>query len=140
MHKKRQEQSQQEKYISFKKAFGTYNHYLATGNYIGAFAIAFSILEDRVNALYFSRKTAIGEPRPKGFGTFCNKLKYLQKHGDIDEQLLKDFNECANERNDKIHAAMWNIEEFREGDCRRIIECARKADKLRNQQKKRVGK
>lgn len=140
MNKKRQEQTQQEKYVSFKKAFGTFNHYLTTENYIGAFVIAFSILEDRVNALYFSRKKANGEPRPKGFGTYYKKLKYLLNQGDINNEIYNEFIECANDRNNKIHEAMRNLEEFKEEDCKRIIKCARKADKLRNEQRKKIGK
>ena len=45
-------ESQRKKYEHHKKANGTLNYYLEQGNFIGAYVIAYSLLEDRIRAMY----------------------------------------------------------------------------------------
>jgi len=45
-------ESQRKKYEHHKKANGTLNYYFEQGNWIGAYVIAYSLLEDRLRAMY----------------------------------------------------------------------------------------
>jgi len=49
------------KFVAFKSAFSTYSHYTSRGEYLAAFVVAFSILEDRVGAMWIVRKGLAGE-------------------------------------------------------------------------------
>jgi hypothetical protein len=133
-----------EKKEHFAKAFETYKHCLEAQNHIGAYVIAFSILEDRINALYITRYIIIYGVYPSEKIVhetgFSKKVRYLHKYGDIDKVEQDDWLLRAIERNTKLHAAMWNIDEFKPEDAASLVACARKADSLRAMQKRKYGK
>jgi hypothetical protein len=120
----------QERYDKFRQAFGTYNCYFKAGNLIGAFVIAFSIFEDRLMALYMLAHEAKGLRKPTGFKRLFAKLEFLRSHEIIDCNQEKEWKEIANIRNQKLHSAMWNLDEFSKKDCQQIISQARIVDKL----------
>ena len=126
----RNDLTQNEKYMGFKAAFSTFNRYIESRNYIGAYVIAFSILEDRVSALFITRKNIENENSKKCV-PFSKKLGYLLDHDDIDNRCYDNWLNCSGERNMKLHTAMWNLDEFQQNDCEKVIEHARTADKLR---------
>jgi hypothetical protein len=118
----------EQKYVGFRRAFDTVSTYEMAGNYIGAYVVSFSILEDRIAALFSMAKDAAGEQRPTSFETFAKKLKYLRKGGILTAGFVERCLNCANERNSKLHAAMWQLDAFRAGDSRGVIDLARAAD------------
>jgi hypothetical protein len=128
----------------FAKAFETYKRCLEAKNSIGAYVIAFSILEDRINALYITRYNIIHGVYPSEQAVretgFSKKVRYLHKHGDVDKVEHDDWLLRAIERNTKLHAAMWNIDEFKPNDAEALVVGARKADSLRAIQKRKYGK
>jgi hypothetical protein len=83
----RQDLSPLEQYEGFKRAVETFRHFVQSGNYIGAYVIAFSMLEDRVNALYtvcYYRDEGRYPPTQQLHTTsFGRKLTYLYDQGDI---------------------------------------------------------
>ena len=131
--------TQQEKHISFKKAFETVSAYVSNKNYIGAYVVAFSILEDRITASYLllldymeKERPAVGKHIP-----FGDKLKALREGGVVELIDVEEYRNCAKDRNGKLHAAMWNLDAFTDGDCATVIKLARKADKLSRKIKNR---
>ena len=135
--------SPQEQRANFARAFDTYQHYLNTENYLAAYVVAFSILEDRINAMYLTcyeavtgQSATIDDAVRLGFG---NKLKYLLTNGVIGLAERDAWSNLANDRNSKFHAAMWRLDEFQKEHAQAIIECARKADAARRMQKSRLA-
>lgn len=128
--------TQYEKYFNFKKAHGTYKMYLEQKNYIGAYVIAFSIFEDRVNAMFFVRKIKDKIFNPKVRTPLIRKLKYLLNHSDISEENFNIWEPLIHNRNNKLHAAMWNIDEFLQVDCEEVLKMANLANTLRSKQKR----
>ena len=134
----RNELSQEQKYLWFKKAFRTYNTHIENENYIAAYVIGFSILEDRINALFYTRKQNESE-NSEGYFRHYKKLTYLNHHNDISDVEMEEWKKEGDKRNNKIHAAMWRVDEFSEEDCTQVIAYARDADRLRREQKKSLG-
>jgi hypothetical protein len=135
--------SPREQRARFAKAFDTYQHYLDTENYLAAYVVAFSILEDRVNAMYLTcyhavtGRAATAEDAVRlGFGY---KLKYLLANGVIGVEEKEAWSNLANDRNSKFHAAMWRLDEFQKEHAEGVLECVRKADGARRAQKSRLA-
>ncbi len=61
--------SQSEKYVAFKTAYETISHYREQGNFIAAYTIAFSLIEDRIRAMAVVRYRADNQCDPS--------LKYI---------------------------------------------------------------
>ncbi len=134
--------SPQEQRANFAKAFDTFQHYLNTENYLAAYVVAFSILEDRINAMYLTcyqlvtGHTGTAEDAVRlGFG---NKLKFLHANGVIATEDRESWSNLANDRNSKFHAAMWRLDEFQKEHAQAVIECVRKADGVRRMQKSQL--
>ena len=127
-----------EKYKTFKKAFDTFEYYLNEKNFIGAYVLSFSILEDRLNASYYLLHDKLQKKRPTKFKAFNKKLKFLLENHYINKQEYKSIQKAAKERNKKLHAAMWNLNEFSEDDCQRLIPLVRHLDKISRKIKKEL--
>ena len=133
-----------EQYANFKRAVETYQHYLQIGNFIGAYVIAFSMLEDRVNVMYATRyqlqeKRSLSLPQLH-MTTFSRKVIYLLKQGYITSVERADWLKCATDRNRKLHSAMWNLDEFTRADAETVLQHVRAADRLRKAQKRQAGR
>jgi len=134
--------SQQQKHETFKTAFDTYKKYLDSENFIGAYVVAFSILEDRITAAYMLLQDHLKKNRPTKLWKlkFSQKINPLHENGFISQTAINNFRMCANNRNLKFHAAMWNLNEFSAEDCQKVIKLAREADKLSRKLKKLTTK
>lgn len=128
----------------FARAVETVHHYLAAGNFIGAYVVAFSILEDRITAMYV---TCLQEEAGRANQADCQrhqrlaeKMGLLVSRGVITVTNKEQWLAIANERNRKLHDAMWNLDEFQAADVERIIEAARQASNLRKVQKRAQAK
>jgi hypothetical protein len=69
---------------------------------------------------------------------FVKKVVYLQRRGDIELAAKKRWATASQDRNQKLHAAMWNIDEFQRPDAEAVLKLAREADRLRKAQKRRL--
>jgi hypothetical protein len=128
----------------FALAFDTVKDHLQKGNLLCAYLLAFSIFEDRVNAIYEVRKSALNESsnarRTIAHAPFGEKLKLLFAHGDIGELEKHDWLKHANLRNCRVHAAMWYFNEIQICDVQAIIDRAKQASNARKAQKRRLAK
>lgn len=128
MSTKKESMTGKEKQKGFAEAFETCKKYLGMKNYIGAYVVAFSIFEDRVRAAAAFGNDVGRKPKPKGFTPLKGVVDSLK--GAFKEQ---EYQECVNEiskRNEKVHAAMWNLNEFSIEDTEQVIRIARKVNNL----------
>lgn len=137
--------SQQDKYVAFKTAFQTVNHYLDPDqeNFLAAYVIAFSLIEDRVRAMYVVQHRSINGgmgPTPKQINaSFANHVRLLQAADIIPQADSKLLLEEAKARNELLHAAMWNLNAFTRPSVEQVLHLARTVDKLRRAQKRLIG-
>ncbi len=116
-------ESQRKKYEHHKKANGTLNYYLEQGNFIGAYVIAYSLLEDRIRAMYVVVQRDINKTEleiddvKRSVGGI---IGYLQKKGYLTKEIAKQLHKANESRNSLLHNAMWQIDVFKEADVLKI--------------------
>ena len=105
-----------EKYLSFNKAFGSIKHYVEHGNFLAAYVIAFSILEDRLLAAYIvcykhqhGEELSLRKLDNASLHQLVGKLHYLKV---IDSEFHKELVDINNQRNLLIHLMMWKLNEI----------------------------
>ena len=106
-----------QKQASFKRAFESISEYREQKNYIAAYVVTFSVIEDRLRAMYvdwYSVKKG-EEPKQKQIdGPFTGLVKTLSKDGTISSELATELIAEARRRNSLMHSAMWNLDNFTE--------------------------
>lgn len=115
---------------------------LAQDNFIAAYVVAFSLIEDRVRAMFvvWHRDFKKNEPTSRqAASSFSNHIHQLQVAGDITQEDASLLLEEARIRNELLHAAMWNLKVFDKAAIDRAIKLTRIVDKLRRSQKKNRG-
>jgi hypothetical protein len=119
----RKNASQQEKYIAFKTAYGMLKHYEETENYIAAYVIAFSILEDRIKAMFavsFHYKNSYA-PQPDDFkSTFVSLVNKVSHWQFLTSDTADKLKSEADNRNKLLHAAMWRLDAFTPDTVKRV--------------------
>jgi hypothetical protein len=120
--------SQRAKYETFRRAYDTVKTYKVQANYLAAYVITFSIIEDRLRALYVvwyrSKKNA--EPSPKQINQpFTRLVNTLVADQTITAELNDELNNEAKQRNELLHAAMWNMDTFSNDIVEKAMKTAR---------------
>jgi len=134
--------TQQDKYVAFKIAYQTITHYLVQDNFLAAYVVAFSLIEDRVRAMFvvWHRDAKKNEPTSKQIAApFSNHIRQLQVAGDIPHGDANLLLEEAKMRNELLHAAMWNLKTFDKTAVDRATKLTRSVEKMRRAQKKKRG-
>ena len=95
---------------------------------MAAYVITFSIIEDRLRALYVvwyrSKKNA--EPSPKQINQpFTRLVNTLVADQTITAELNDELNNEAKQRNELLHAAMWNMDTFSNDIVEKAMKTAR---------------
>lgn len=124
---------------SFAQAFDTVQHYLTNDNFIAAYVVAFSILEDRIGALYtgsLQEKPVRGKAKRGRHQPMGEKLQLLVRRQVITTTEKTTWLAIANARNQKLHAAMWHLDAFTADDVDAVLAAAQRASNLRKQQKR----
>ena len=106
-----------QKQATFKRAYDTVGIYISQGNHLAAYVVTFSIIEDRVRALFveWHRFKKSAEPTQKQInGPFSNIVTTLAKDNIIAPELSHELTEEAKRRNSLMHSAMWNLDAFTE--------------------------
>ena len=109
--------SQHKKYEFHKKANGTLNYYLEQGNHIGAYVIAYSLLEDRLRAMYVVVQRDVNKTQPdlKDIkGSLAGIISRLTRDGYLPIELKGKLLRANMERNTLLHDAMWQIDIFKQ--------------------------
>jgi hypothetical protein len=134
-------ESQRKKYEFHKKANGTLNYYLEQGNWIGAYVIAYSLLEDRLRAMYVVVKRDI-----EGIELIKDDINvslarivgYLKKNGYLIKELAKQLHKANDLRNTLLHDAMWQIDVIKEEHVIAIKALKNEVAKVVEQLKKKI--
>jgi uncharacterized protein YutE (UPF0331/DUF86 family) len=135
------EQSQRKKYEQHKKANGTLSYYLEQGNYIGAYVIAYSLLEDRIRAMYvvvqrdINKAELVIEDVKRSVGGI---IGYLQKNGYLTKEVAKQLHKANHIRNTLLHDAMWAIDVFKEEDVLKVKDLKNEVAKALERLKKSI--
>lgn len=117
-----------QKQASFKRAFESISAYREQNNYIAAYIVTFSVIEDRLRALYVDwyRVKKCGEPKQKQIdGPFTGLVKTLSIDGTISAELTTELTEEAKRRNSLMHSAMWNLDNFTDEVIEEVLKVAR---------------
>ena len=130
---RRSQASQQEKYVAFKTAYSTVSHYKSDKNFIAAYVVAFSLIEDRLHAMYvlWHQKTKGELPKNIDRIGFVKIVRQLKAIGDIPAPESELLIAEAHERNQMLHAAMWNLDTFKNESVMCVISLSRMLEKLR---------
>jgi hypothetical protein len=103
------------KYETFKKAYDNVNFFTESGNLIAAFALCFSILEDRLCAAVVvcsrAHKRKINEDNVSKM-LFKQRIDLLLAMKAIDDDLYERLEKAAHLRNDLMHKMMWRLDVF----------------------------
>lgn len=120
--------SPKEKYVTFKRAFDTIKTYREQKNYLAAYVVSFSVIEDRVRALYvkWHHATKMASPSDKQVnGSFSGLVTTLAANDAITTELAGFLKKEAVRRNELLHAAMWNLNALSDDLVEEVIKIAR---------------
>jgi hypothetical protein len=136
----RQQLSPQGKQVVFSRAFDVVNAYRAARNCFAAYVLAFSIFEDRLTAAVYSAAEHDGLPAPKGHLTLYKRVERLHSAGHLSDTEARNWRLAGDERNELIHAAMWQMEVFSDHHVTHILKIARQADRVATRLRRAVVK
>jgi hypothetical protein len=134
-------ESQRKKYEHHKKANGTLNYYLEQGNWIGAYVIAYSLLEDRLRAMYVviqrdvNKVELVKEDIKRSLGGI---IGYLKKNGYLEKEVAKQLHKANDLRNTLLHDAMWQVDVIKEQHVIDIKELKNEIAKVVEKLKKKI--
>jgi hypothetical protein len=137
------EEGRAKKYLIHKHAHATLNHYIATQNHVAAFMLAFSLLEDRIRAMYvvlvrdidkrIVQEDELKQSISKVFHLFYTRNEITKEQN---SQLFKLFTL----RNKLVHNAMWHLHIFRAADVASVKNMHRQITNLTEKMKRRAKK
>ena len=136
-------ESQLKKYEHHKKANSTLKHYLEQGNLIGAYVIAYSLLEDRVRAMYVVVQRDIHKVYTTDDdvnSAYARIVKYLKLNNHISEELAKRLFKSNDQRNSLLHNAMWEIDVFKESDINNVRKLKDEISSILEKLKRKIKK
>lgn len=129
------------KYLVHKNAHSTLKYSLATQNYVAAFLLAFSLLEDRVRAMFVVLKRDVNkepvhevEIRQRITDIFA----YLHNEGAINSEQKNELRKLFRFRNKLAHSSMWHLHAFRYSDVQEAMSMHRKISNLTERLKRQV--
>jgi len=126
----RNQLSQTEKYLGFKKAHDTFSAYRGRGEFLAAYVVAFSIFEDRVITSYQLGHDLSGKARPSTHSAHYKKVLFLESAGLIPKDRADAWRKAGDDRNRILHAAMWMPDAVADADCTAAIALAKEAERL----------
>jgi uncharacterized protein YutE (UPF0331/DUF86 family) len=138
---KRAAASQAEKAITFARAHETLKALQQKGDYLSAYVLAFSIIEDRVRAMFvvrFKHEHAKDPSANKIQQSLTEIIRYLAKRTDIPQEIATSLISAIRARNELIHAALWHLNITTAKDVEEVIRWGRIADTLRRKQKQKI--
>lgn len=138
----RHNSTNQEKSVAFARAYDRLKAYLSSGDYLAAYVLSFSIVEDRLRAMYVVRhrvETGQDPSERKIHQSLVSIVRYLSARGDLTEELKDQLIFAAQARNQMVHAAMWLLDETAEQEINELIRLGRLLEAMRKKQKRKLG-
>ncbi len=129
-------------HIHLKAAFGLIKKSMKDELFMPAYVTAFSIVEDRLFAIYVVAKRVVeGEMNvERNFRiSLLEYADYLIKNEHLDRSIKATLKREFDLRNRRFHGAMWRLDEFNLENTTQIVNLARAMTDLRNKQRKKFG-
>lgn len=129
-------------HLNLKKAFNIINRSMNDNIYIPAYILAFSIVEDRLFAMYVVAKRVCEgakEVKRDYRRSLLECARYLAKVGHLESEMIYRLTNEFNMRNKRFHGAMWRIDEFTQENTQSVIVLAKDILKARQKQKRKYG-
>jgi len=130
---------QSEKEPGFREMAETFKTYLSRKEYLAAYVVAFSFLEDRITAMHVVR-CQTKELKSSRRLTFTEMVNRLQIAGDLAPDLAHEFRRESTRRNQLLHGAMWNLRAISARSADTVQQLARTADRARSRQKRLLAR
>ena len=127
-------------YEKFKEAYDKLRELLKNDRYFEAFILAYSILEDRVTATYFSLFKIRKFKVKSGYIPLFSKIKTLVAANLISAEDATKLKTIANDRNEIIHSYFLNDNKISKKKIGDIMSLVRNIDKKQKKQKKLLNK
>ena len=129
-------------HINLKAAYSLIKNSMNQGLYIPAYVTAFSIIEDRLFAMYVVTKRVFDGVKDVNRDyrqslLFC--ADYLIEHSQLERSMKKKLEKQFDLRNKRFHGAMWRLDEFTEKNTQIVVDLAREITDLRKRQAKKYG-
>jgi hypothetical protein len=98
-------------FLHLKAAFGLIKRSMENEFFMPAYVTAFSIIEDRIFAMYVVAKRVANEPaEERNFRiSILDYAKTLKAYGYIDAQTYTKLQDECKHRNKRVHGAMWRL-------------------------------
>ena len=119
--------------LHFAKRAEHFKYYVEAGDWLAAYVVAFSFLEDRVGAMYAERCEVDGIEERKRLSMKI-KVSALEKSGDLDAPLANRCHLKIQERDDLFHNTMWNLDRFTKEAATDVEKTARDVNNARDRQ------
>ncbi len=110
--------------------------------YFAAYVIAFSIVEDRLFAMYAVCKKSVEgvqEVQRNYRSSLLDCVNYLIEKKHLEGHMKPVLEEQFDLRNKRFHGAMWRLDEFTKENTQIVVDLARKMTDLRTKQKQNLG-
>ena len=136
----------QEKYQLYSVGFTLIDSLLEDGEYISAYLLTFSILEDRITSMWYRRKVREtgwewdSEGLRETNSGLQQQLHYLTFKGDIDQVMFDKVRSMVRDRNCLIHQTILNLNNFDKEYVLTLISVLRDFDKVAKKQKREMEK
>lgn len=136
-------EGRRKKYLIHRQTHEVINHSIATQNYVAAYLLAFSLLEDRIRAMYVVlirdfRKQVIKETTIRQ--RISEVIKTLHQNNEITSEEKNQLTKLFYLRNKLAHSSMWHLHTFRPSDVQDVMSMYRKISNLTERLKRRAKK
>jgi hypothetical protein len=129
-------------HMSLKAAFSLIKKSMNEGLYMPAYVTAFSIVEDRLFAMYVVGKRVtegVKDVKRNYRDSLLKCADYLIEQKHLEKSMKKILEKQFDLRNKRFHGAMWRLDEFTEKNTQVVIDLARQMTDMRKFQKKKFG-
>lgn len=110
-----------------------YKQWLETDNFLSAYIVSFSFMEQMVGSMHAARGLR------KGTGKFAPSVDDLARLEDVDQATANRFKQEAKTRNELVHEAVWKFDAVTLEDAERAMKLARMASRARDKQKRKLA-
>ncbi len=143
---KKNELTPKEQQEVIRSAYGDFYARLQSNDWLGAFLIAFGLLENRINTMdRYERDFRFSQGLESSTNSLKhrplnNRVNYLEFQKRLHPEEAEEIRQIGDVRNQIIHDLVWATKEIDDQLCLHVLDLERKAKNARNRQKYRHKK
>ena len=129
-------------HINLKAVYNLIKKSTEQGLYMPAYVTAFSIVEDRLFAMYVVAKRVtdgVKDVKRDYRTSLLHCAEYLIENKHLEKSMKKKLEKQFELRNKRFHGAMWRLDEFSDKNTKDVVDLARSLTDLRQAQKRKFG-